>query len=324
MKRLFTGFLFALLLPVFFSAAVFAAPVRRVLATDFYEQGLQALTLDAEGASDFRYCGLENQLHTYRGIIKPGDKLKFTIKATIAPAKYIPLKKRSAELRLEVIAKKGQQVLKKDSYKKTNKSNLFLDYTVPDGTDTLEVYESFALLNDSNTPRYNVTRIDRSRFVLMTKDTAAAAGVTASGKLTTSGGSGGGKARPGKMAFVAAFLVAGVIYYLRRRKRDRAAGKEEPVTYQPRVCQAPRVEPIPDIRPPQREQEKPQPLKREDGEQRTGQPDLHAAGPAAFGTAVAVGTAAPQPPVTARFCTECGAKLPAGAAFCTECGTKCQ
>ena len=312
MKKLLAIFLFTLLFPAFFSATVFAAPIRRVLPTDFYEQGLQVLTLDAEGASDFRYCGIENKLHTYRGIIKPGDKLKFTINATIAPMKYIPLKKRSSELRIEVIAKKGQQVLKKDSYKKTNKSNLFLDYTVPDGTDTLEVSESFALLNDSNTPRYNVTRIDRSRFILMTKDMAAAAGVTNSGKFSASagGGDGGGY---GKIALGLAVIGGGAFFFLKKRKAaSSTADQTIPNSYQP----------VPNV-PSQPDNTVPQPARAK------AWPPAPKVTIPTFPQKDSPSKIQPQPEIPKpaenkpRFCTECGAQLKPGAAFCTECGTKC-
>ena len=39
---------------------VFATEIRRVPDYDFVEQGFMALTLDVEGAENFRYCGLEN------------------------------------------------------------------------------------------------------------------------------------------------------------------------------------------------------------------------------------------------------------------------
>ena len=52
---------------VFSAIHVSAAEVRRVPDYDLVGQGLMALTLDVEGSDNFRYAGLENKMHTYRG-----------------------------------------------------------------------------------------------------------------------------------------------------------------------------------------------------------------------------------------------------------------
>ena len=55
------------------------AELRRVPASSIVEQGLTAITVDAEGAEDFRYAGLKDKRHTYVGKIKPESKIKFVI-----------------------------------------------------------------------------------------------------------------------------------------------------------------------------------------------------------------------------------------------------
>ena len=51
------------------------AELRRVPAASIVEQGLTAITVDAEGAEDFRYAGLKDKRHTYVGKIKPESHL---------------------------------------------------------------------------------------------------------------------------------------------------------------------------------------------------------------------------------------------------------
>ena len=71
----------------------------------------------AEGAEDFRYIGQENQHHIYRGIIKPGAKIKLVMQATLARQSSLPLTGRTCTARMEVIAKKGGEVIKRNSFK---------------------------------------------------------------------------------------------------------------------------------------------------------------------------------------------------------------
>ena len=66
------------------AAPGFAAEVRRVPSKASVEQGFAALTIGVEGSDDFQYTGLEDKTHVYRGTIKPGSKLQFTIVATLA------------------------------------------------------------------------------------------------------------------------------------------------------------------------------------------------------------------------------------------------
>ena len=105
----------------------FTAEVRRVPSKNLVEQGFLALTLDAEGAEDFRYIGQENQHHIYRGIIKPGAKIKLVMQATLARQSSLPLTGRTCTARMEVIAKKGGEVIKRNSFKSDNKSNVFIN-----------------------------------------------------------------------------------------------------------------------------------------------------------------------------------------------------
>ena len=166
------------------------AAVRRVPDYDAVGQGLMALTLDAEGAENFRYTGLENKMHVYRGKIKPKSKLKFVIKATLGGSKSLPITGRSCTVRLEVIAKKGNEVIKKQNFKSDNKSNLFLNYTMPEGADAIEVNETFVLNNKSTNKEYNKQITERNKLVLTTSDKgeAAAAGKTGGSGDKKSGG----------------------------------------------------------------------------------------------------------------------------------------
>jgi len=163
-----------------FVAAVpgFAAEVRRVPSKNLVEQGFLALTLDAEGAEDFRYIGQENQHHIYRGIIKPGAKIKLVMQATLARQSSLPLTGRTCTARMEVIAKKGGEVIKRNSFKSDNKSNVFINYTVPEGADTLEVNETFVLNNKSKEEKFNQKCTTKNKLILSTNDDTAVAAKT--------------------------------------------------------------------------------------------------------------------------------------------------
>ena len=152
----------------------FAAEVRRIPSKASVEQGFLALTLDAEGAEDFRYTGEENKTHMYRGTIQPGSKLKFTIRATLADQKSLPINGRSCIIRLKVVAKKGDEVLKTQNFSKENKSNVFVNYTVPEGADTLEVSEIFVLNNKSKEEKFNQKVTSLNKLILTTSDAAVA------------------------------------------------------------------------------------------------------------------------------------------------------
>jgi hypothetical protein len=150
-----------------------AAEVRRVPSKNLVEQGFLALTLDAEGAEDFRYTGMENQQHIYRGKIKPGAKIKLTMQATLAKQSSLPLTGRTCTARMEVTAKKGGEVIKKNSFKSDNKSNVFVNYTVPEGADTLEVNETFVLQNHSKEEKFNQKCTTKNKLILSTTDDPA-------------------------------------------------------------------------------------------------------------------------------------------------------
>ena len=160
------------------AAPGFAAAVRRVPSKNLVEQGFLALTLDAEGAEDFRYIGQESQYHLYKGKIKPGAKIKLIMQATLAKQSSLPLTGRTCTVRMEVIAKKGGEVIKKNSYKSENKSNVFINYTVPEGADTLEVNETFVLNNKSKEEKFNQQCTTKNKLILTTTDGPAVAAKT--------------------------------------------------------------------------------------------------------------------------------------------------
>ena len=151
------------------------AEVRRIPAAAIVEQGLTAVTLDVEGADNFRYAGQKDKMHTYLGKIKPGSQLKFVIRATLQHEKELPITGRTCLVRMQVIAKKGDTVLKTQSFRKENMSNLYLNYTVPEGADRLEVIERFALTNQSKQEKFNQTVTTINKLVLSTTDDGAAA-----------------------------------------------------------------------------------------------------------------------------------------------------
>lgn len=156
----------------------FAAAVRRVPSKNLVEQGFLALTLDAEGAEDFRYIGQESQHHIYRGRIKPGAIIKLTMQATLAKQSSLPLTGRTCTARMEVIAKKGGEVIKKNSFKSDNKSNVFINYTVPEGADSLEVNETFVLQNQSKEEKFNQKCTTKNKLILSVTEGSAVAAKT--------------------------------------------------------------------------------------------------------------------------------------------------
>lgn len=160
------------------AAPGFAAEVRRVPSKASVEQGFAALTIGVEGSDDFQYIGLEDKNHMYRGTIKPGSKLQFTIVATLAEQKSLPITGRSCLMRLKVVAKKGDEVIKTQNYSKENKSNVFVNYTVPEGADTLEVSETFVLSNKSKDEKFNQRVTSLNKLILTTSGAGSAAAVT--------------------------------------------------------------------------------------------------------------------------------------------------
>lgn len=152
----------------------FAAEVRRVPSKASVEQGFLALTVGVDGVENLRYTGLEDKTHMYRGTFKPGGKLEFTIVATLAEQKSLPVTGRSCIMRMQVVAKKGNEVIKTQNYSKENKSNVFVNYTVPEGADTLEVSETFVLSNKSKDQKFNQKVTSRNKLILTTSDTAVA------------------------------------------------------------------------------------------------------------------------------------------------------
>ena len=158
------------------------AEVRRVPADAIVEQGLAAVTVDAEGAEDFRYAGQKDKMHMYLGKIKPESKLKFVIRATLKNEKELPITGRSSLVRMQVVAKKGDMVIKKENFRKENMSNLYLNYTVPKDADTLEVIESFVLTNKSKDSKFNQKVTTVNKLILSAKDEVLAAALGNQGK----------------------------------------------------------------------------------------------------------------------------------------------
>jgi len=158
------------------------AEVRRVPADAIVEQGLAAVTVDAEGAEDFRYAGQKDKMHMYLGKIKPESKLKFVIRATLKNEKELPITGRSSLVRMQVVAKKGDTVIKKENFRKENMSNLYLNYTVPKDADTLEVIESFVLTNKSKDSKFNQKVTTVNKLILSAKEEVLAAALGSQGK----------------------------------------------------------------------------------------------------------------------------------------------
>ncbi len=70
LAKTFTKLILFSILFCLFSLPCFAQ-VRRVPAATIVEQGLTAITLDVEGAENFRYAGQKDKMHTYLGKISP-------------------------------------------------------------------------------------------------------------------------------------------------------------------------------------------------------------------------------------------------------------
>ena len=151
------------------------AELRRVPAASIVEQGLTAITVDAEGAEGFRYVGLKDKRHTYVGKIKPESKIKFVISGSLKNAKELPITGRSILVRLQVTAKKGDTVIKTENFRKENVSNLFLNYTVPKDADTLEVIEVFTLTNKSKDSKFNQKVTTVNKLILSAREEVLAA-----------------------------------------------------------------------------------------------------------------------------------------------------
>ena len=151
------------------------AELRRVPASSIVEQGLTAITVDAEGAEDFRYAGLKDKRHTYVGKIKPESKIKFVISGSLKNAKELPITGRTNLIRLQVTVKKGDTVIKTENFRKENVSNLFLNYTVPKDADTLEVIEVFTLTNKSKDSKFNQKVTTVNKLILSAREEVLAA-----------------------------------------------------------------------------------------------------------------------------------------------------
>ena len=151
------------------------AELRRVPAAPVVEQGLTAITVDAEGAEDFRYAGLKDKMHTYIGKIKPESKLKFVIRGALKNAKELPITGRTSLVRMQVTVKKGDTVIKTQSFRKENTSSVFLNYTVPKDADTLEVVESFVLTNKSGDSKFNQKVTTVNKLILSAREDVLAA-----------------------------------------------------------------------------------------------------------------------------------------------------
>ena len=239
----------------------FAAAVRRVPDYDTVEQGLMALTLDVEGADDFRYTGQDNKMHVYRGTVKPGSKLKFVMRTELINQKSLPITGRTCSTRFQVTAKKGSEVVKKQNFKSANKSNVFANFTVPQNADTVEVIETFALNNKSTNKKFNLTTTSKNRVILTAAGVAVAAGKTTgsdktemkgntkdaggktvagsdadnksgtgSSKTIASGDTGESKGTSAGMLAGAAAAVAavggGAFFFMKKRKENQAANEE--------------------------------------------------------------------------------------------------
>ena len=146
------------------------AELRRVPAASIVEQGLTAITVDAEGAEDFRYVGLKDKRHTYVGKIKPESKIKFVIGGSLKNAKELPITGRTSLVRLQITVKKGDTVIKTENFRKENMSNVFLNYTVPKDADTLEVIELFALTNKSKDSKFNQKVTTVNKLILSARE----------------------------------------------------------------------------------------------------------------------------------------------------------
>ena len=151
------------------------AELRRVPAASVVEQGLTAITVDAEGAEDFRYAGLKDKRHTYVGKIKPESKIKFVISGSLKNAKELPITGRTSLVRMQVTVKKGDTIIKTQSFRKENTSKVFLNYTVPKDAETLEVIEVFTLTNKSKDSKFNQKVTTVNKLILSAREDVLAA-----------------------------------------------------------------------------------------------------------------------------------------------------
>ena len=151
------------------------AELRRVPAAPIVEQGLTAITVDAEGAENFRYVGQKDKMHTYVGKIKPESKLKLVIRGSLKNQKELPITGRTSLVRMQVTARKGDTVIKTQNFRKENITNVFLNYTVPKDADTLEVIESFVLTNKSGDSKFNQKVTTLNKLILSTREDVLAA-----------------------------------------------------------------------------------------------------------------------------------------------------
>jgi len=173
-SKTITKLTFVTVLFCLFSLPCFAE-LRRVPAASIVEQGLTAITVDAEGAEDFRYAGLKDKRHTYVGKIKPESKIKFVISGSLKNAKELPITGRTNLIRLQVTVKKGDTVIKTENFRKENMSNVFLNYTVPKDADTLEVIEVFTLTNKSKDSKFNQKVTTVNKLILSAREEVLAA-----------------------------------------------------------------------------------------------------------------------------------------------------
>lgn len=296
---------------------VFAKEIRRVPDYDFVEQGFMALTLDVEGAENFRYCGLENKLHTYRGKIKPGGKLKFIIQATLGNMKTLPLTGRSTSVRVQVIAKKGKDVIRSQNFKKDNQNSFFLNYTAPEEADTLEVNETFTVNNKSKNKKYNHNLACRNKLILSTKDEGTAVAASANAKGGSGSSSEDGKVRNMALFAGAAVLVVAAIVgflFVKRKKQAAGAEKEDKEKLRQQEIQHQREKQQQEAQRQQRMQRK-----KEMGERNHALEEekmvIRESEQGGFIQERVTDT-------TPRFCFNCGAKLESGGRFCGNCGTK--
>lgn len=299
---------------IIFTASGFAAEIRRVPGYDRVEQGLMALTLDVEGAENFRYTGLESNMHIYRGKIKPGNKLKFVIKATLVGAKTLPITGRNCTVRMEIIAKKGGEVIKNQNFKSDNKRNLFLNYTMPEDADAIEVSETFVLNNKSANKEYNKQITERNKVILTTTDSPAVVAVAKKGAGNNGSGSTGESkgSSTGMMAGIAVIVAAvgaGGFFFMKKKKEKQAAAdaeQKEALRQQEMIWQL-------EIKKRQEELQRQQELQKQEGMYRQQKEQMHGKQVAQTQTALQY-----EP----KFCSNCGAKLEPGSVFCGNCGAK--
>ena len=282
------------------------------------------MTIDVEGAEQFRYTGRKDGLYQYQGKITPGSKLKFVFKASLQDEKALSLTGRSCVLDIQVIASKGREknkrveIIETKTFSKENKSNLFLNYTVPQDADTLEVNETFELYNESKNEKLNKKVTSRNQLILSTRDTTTgslAELVQEAGVKIVDDSDGKAnvvniqkddskpksdkidansidieskESNTGLIAGVAVLLLAagvGAFFFIKKKKAGQAAAEE-----------AAREE-----RPLQQEQ-----LRQNHVSQNAGN---------------AVKTVTPpEGDEPALFCPNCGAKLEPDSVFCEECG----